>query len=291
MLWLALFVLVMQDTQVTSRLEILDVDSGERTMVYEAPVRFEAPNWSRDGTYLLFNQSGRLYRFYLSSGKVEELDTGFADRCNNDHGISFDGRWIAISNNSTTHGSLIYELPVEGGTPRMVTPVGPSYWHGWSPDDKFHVFVGKRGDEWDIYRIPFGGGEEVRLTNAPGLDDGPEYTPDGKYIYFNSVRTGKMQIWRMDADGSNQVQITNDGYNDWFPHVSPDGKQVVFISYIEHVDPGSHPADKQVMLRLLDLETNKISELARFTGGQGTINVPSWSPDSKKIAFVSYSLQ
>ncbi|HKB98689.1 MAG TPA: hypothetical protein VKD23_07885, partial [Terriglobales bacterium] len=188
---------------------------------------------------------------------------------------------------------IVYIVPIAGGVPRRITQKSPSYWHGWSPDGKTLAFVGERNDEFDIYTIPVTGGEETRLTTAKGLDDGPEYSPDGKYIYFNSERTGHMQIWRMRADGSEQQQVTIDDWNNWFPHISPDGAWMVFLSY--EPDVKGHPENKNVMLRITSLNGGKVSDtkisvLARLFGGQGTINVPSWSPDSKEVAFVSYAL-
>jgi Tol biopolymer transport system component len=180
----------------------------------------------------------------------------------------------------------VYVLPAEGGTPRRVTTLSPSYWHGWSPDGKTLAFTGQRGDNFDIYSIPVQVGEEKRLTTAPGLDDGPEYSPDGAWIYFNSERTGQMQIWRMHADGSGQEQVITSETNDWFPHISPDGKWMVFLSYEKGVS--GHPANKDVTINLMSMADKKIKVLAKLFGGQGTINVPSWSPDSAKIAFVSY---
>lgn len=272
-----------------STLETVEVDSGDRRAVYIAPERFEAPNWTRDGKSFLFNGSGRILKLPVTGGKPETLDTGFAVRCNNDHGISPDSTEFVISDQSQEkHDSIIYILPIGGGTPRRITKNSPSYWHGWSPDGKTLAFVGQRNDEFDIYTIPAAGGDETRLTTAKGLDDGPEYSPDGKYIYFNSVRTGRMQIWRMLADGSNQEQVFSDDYNNWFPHISPDGKWMVFITYGKEIE--GHPENKDVMLRLMSLGDNKITVLAKLFGGQGTINVPSWSPDSQQVAFVSYQL-
>jgi Tol biopolymer transport system component len=164
----------------------------------------------------------------------------------------------------------------------------PSYWHGWSPDGKTLAYCGERNGEYDIYTIPTEGGEEKRLTTSPGLDDGPDYSPDGQTIYFNSVRTGTMQIWRMKADGSDQQQVTSDQYNNWFPHPSPDGKWIVLLSYEKGVT--GHPANKDVMLRMMPAGGGEIQVLAKLFGGQGTINVPSWSPDSRNVAFVSYRL-
>jgi len=272
-----------------SFLETVPIDSGDRTVVYISSGRFEAPNWTRDGNAFLFNRDGGILRLPVTGGTPETIDTGFAIRCNNDHGISPDSTLLAISDQSQEeHRSIVYVLPIVGGTPRRITKDSPSYWHGWSPDGKTLAFVGQRNGEFDIYAIPVTGGEEKRLTTAPGLDDGPEYSPDGQYIYFNSERTGHMQIWRMKADGSEQTQVFSDDYNNWFPHISPDGKCMVFLSFDKSVS--GHPENKDVMLRLMSLSDKKIKVLAKLFGGQGTNNVPSWSPDSKSLAFVSYAI-
>jgi TolB protein len=277
-----------QDGQVLhSTLETVAISAHERHVVYTAAGHFEAPNWSRDGSYFLFNSDGHILKLPVDGGTPASVDTGSAIHCNNDHGISPDGEWLVISDSSQSdEKSRVSVLPISGGTPRLLTANAPSYWHGWSPDGKTLAFVGERNGNFDIYTIPFTGGEETRLTTAEGLDDGPEYSPDGKYIYFNSERTGHMQIWRMHADGSAQEQITFDNSNDWFPHFSPNGKWMVFLSYASDVQ--GHPPNKNVQLRLRNTRTGKISVLVKLFGGQGTINVPSWSPDSKKIGFVSY---
>ena len=273
-----------------SFLETLPVESNGRTVLYAEQGRFEAPNWTRDGKDLLFNRNGRILRMPVDGKSAPQtIDTGFAIRCNNDHGISPDSSLLAVSDQSQEdHQSLVYVLPLAGGKPRQITRNSPSYWHGWSPDGKTLAFVGQRNGDFDIYTIPVAGGEETRLTAAKGLDDGPDYSPDGRYIYFNSERTGHMQIWRMRADGSEQEQLFADESNNWFPHVSPDGKCVVFLTYDKSVS--GHPENKDVMLRVLTLEDRKIRTIAQLYGGQGTINVPSWSPDSKSVAFVSYAL-
>ena len=197
-----------------------------------------------------------------------KIDTGFATRCNNDHGISPDATQLAISDNSQDdHESLVYIVPIAGGTPRRITQKSPSYWHGWSPDGKTLAFVGQRNGDFDIYAIPAAGGEETRLTTAKGLDDGPEYSPDGKYIYFNSERTGHMQIWRMKPDGSEQEQVFSDDLNNWFPHISPDGQWMVFLTY--GADVTGHPENKDVMLRLMSLagqEDHRAGEVVRRAG-------------------------
>ena len=274
-----------------SALETIAVSAptSDRRIVYLAQGRFEAPNWTRDGSAFLFNREGHIERLAVRGDKPEIIDTGFANRCNNDHGISPDGTQLAISDNSQgDHQSQVYVVPIAGGTPRRITEKSPSYWHGWSPDGKTLAFVGQRNGDFDIYSIPVAGGEERRLTTAKGLDDGPEYSPDGKYIYFNSERSGHMQIWRMKPDGSEQEQVFSDDLNNWFPHISPDGQWMVFLTY--SADVTGHPENKDVMLRLMSLADKKITVLAKLFGGQGTINVPSWSPDSKQVAFVSYML-
>jgi TolB protein len=272
-----------------SNLEVMDVATGRRKIVYTAPDSFQAPNWTKDGRALIYNRNGRLYRFDLAKQLPETIDTAFAVNNNNDHVLSFDGKMLAISHHSKDDGnaSIVYTMPVNGGTPRRVTAKGPSYLHGWSPDGKYLVYTGERDGELDIYKISASGGAETKLTNAKGLDDGPEFTPDGRYIYFNSTRSRTMQIWRMKPDGSDQEQVTNDEYNNWFPHISPDGRWIVFLSFLKDVDPGDHPFYKHVYIRLMPVNTMKAKVIAYVYGGQGTINVPSWSPDGKRIAFVS----
>ncbi|HKO15689.1 MAG TPA: hypothetical protein VJU87_05590 [Gemmatimonadaceae bacterium] len=273
-----------------SNLEILDVASGNATIVHRYRGSFQAPNWTHDGRALIYAQEGRLYRFDLASRTAAAIATGFATHNNNDHVLSFDGRMLGISNHTAedSGASIVYTVPVGGGTPRRVTARGPSYLHGWSPDGRWLVFTGQRGGDFDVYRIPATGGQEVRLTTAPGLDDGPEYSPDGAYVYFNSARTGRMQLWRMRPDGSAQEQVTHDGFNDWFPHVSPDGRWIAFISFFPDVAADDHPFYKHVLIRLMPVgHPERTRVIAYVYGGQGTINVPSWSPDGTHLAFVS----
>jgi hypothetical protein len=277
-----------------STLETITVSSTDRRVVRVFPGRFEAPNWTPDGTTLVFNGNGRLQKIAVGGGDVQLIDTDFATRLNNDHGISPDGTLLAISDQSQEERrSIIYTVPIEGGMPTRVTQASPSYWHGWSPDGKTLAFAGERNGNLDIYTIPADGGpvessKETRLTTEQGPDDGPEYSPDGKYIYFDSGRSGTMQIWRMRPDGSGQEQVTSDDYNNWFPHVSPDGQRMVFLTYDK--DVSGHPDNKDVMLRVMTLDDRRVALLAKLLGGQGTLDVPSWSPDSRRLAFVSYQL-
>jgi TolB protein len=275
--------------KLVSTLETITIASKDRRAIYTTTNHIEAPNWSKDN-FLYYNSRGRIYKIPSAGGNPEVVDTGFAVRCNNDHGISPSGTELVISDHTEERHSLIYTLPIGGGTPKRITKLGPSYWHGWSPDGKTLVYCAERNKEFDVYSIGINSGEEKRLTTANGLDDGPEYSPDGKYIYFNSDRTGTMQIWRMRADGSEQEQVTKDEFNNWFAHPSPDGKWLVFLSYEKDVK--GHPENKDVTLRIMPVNNNVPSEkgevLATLFGGQGTINVPSWSADSRRVAFVSY---
>lgn len=282
-----------QRTQMTlgSNLELMDVASGRRDIIYKVPYSIQAPNWTPDGKSLIFNDAkGVIYNFDLSTGKPTPVNTGTVTNNNNDHVLSFDGKMLGLSNFvKELGGSIIYTVPLEGGTPKQITPKGPSYLHGWSPDGKSLVFCGDRNGEFDVYKVPATGGKEIRLTDTKGLDDGPEYTPDGQYIYFNSVRSGLMQIWRMKPDGSNQEQVTRDDLNNWFAHISPDGKWFVYLSFLKEETPaGIHPPYKHVYIRLLPIDgKGEPKVLAYLYGGQGSINTPSWSPDSKRIAFIS----
>lgn len=277
-----------------SILEVYDVETGKTEVLFEFNYLIEAPNWSPDGKFLTYNSNGRIFRFDLATKESTEVFTDFVTNCNNDHVLSADGTQIAVSHGTKEDGkSRIYTVPLTGGVPRLITPLAPSYLHGWSPDGKTLAYCAERNGEFDIYTIPTEGGEETRLTDAPGLNDGPEYDSAGEYIWFNSVRTGLMQAWRMKADGSEQTQITFDeNWNTWFPHISPDRKQVVMLAYRKgDVKPGEHVPHKNVELRLMSAEGGEVKTVVQLFGGQGTINVNSWSPDSKKFAFVRYRIR
>jgi TolB protein len=274
-----------------SHLEVMDIASGLRQILHTVPNSIQAPNWTRDGKTLIYNSEGLLYNYELASGKITTLNTGFANQNNNDHVISFDGKQMAISNHvGTARTSTLYTLPISGSDKplEITSPAsGHSYLHSWSPDGKKLIFTGQRNKQWDIYAIDIMTKKETQLTNTTTLDDSPEYTPDGKWIYFNSVRTGTMKLWRMKPDGSGQEQVTFDDYNDWFPHFSPDGKTMIFLSYPPDINPTDHPWYKHILIRIMPTSGGVPKNIAYLYGGQGTINVPSWSPDGKKIAFVS----
>lgn len=282
----------MQPPRLRSCLEIYRFDTRQRHLLLAADIHFEAPNWSRDGQFLVINSEGLLYQVPLEAPRLIPINTDFANRCNNDHGISPDGTELVISHHAEdkNNTSIIYRLPINGGTPVPVTAQGPSYWHGWSPDGRYLTYVAGRSGHSDfkIYRLDLHSGVEEQLSFGPGLDDGPEYSACGGFIYFNGFRDGKMQIWRMQADGNNPTQIIYSAHSDWFPHPSPDGTKLIFLRYLE--DQGqAHPFGRDVLIMLLDLisgETRAITEV--FYGGQGSLNVPCWAPDSSGFAFVSY---
>jgi TolB protein len=292
-------------TRMLSTLETIQISSKDRRTVcvitQPGLQRAEAPNWSADNM-LYFNSGGKLFKVKAdlpaatpptSAASIPvEIDLGLLTNINNDHAISPDGKWMAVSDQSQgNRQSAIWVLPIEGAgvaAPRRVTDNTPSYFHGWSPDGKTLAYCAQRNNNFDIYSISVDGGPEKRLTDSTGKDDGCEYSPDGQFIYFNSDRTGSMQIWRMKADGSAQEQLTKDEFNNWFPHVSPNGQQMVFITYEKGVT--DHPENKDVELRLMNLRSGVIIVLAKLFGGQGTMNVPSWSPNSQYLAFVSYQI-
>ena len=278
-----------------SILEVFDIETGKSEVLDEFDCVIEAPNWSADGKFLTFNREGRIYKYEIASGDVTEVPSYFVDNCNNDHVLAPDGTGLYVSHHTKEDGlSRIYKIFYDGRMPELVTPLAPSYLHGITPDGKMLAYCAERNGEYDIYTIPTAGGNETQLTTAFGLNDGPEYDCDGEYIWFNSVRTGRMQAWRMKADGSEQTQMTFDAHlNTWFPHISPDRTKVVMLAYHERdVRPGEHVPNKNVEIRLMTGSDktgwSKPRTILKLFGGQGTINVNSWAPDSKRFAYVRY---
>jgi Tol biopolymer transport system component len=292
-------------SNVRSAISIYDLQNKSVSVIYTADKLWEAPNWSPDGKYLLANSEGKLYRFTLGPNEKAQpekllLDTAY--ECNNDHGLSPDGKLLAFSAKyNSSPDSQVFVATSDGAKPRLLTANHPSYFHGWSPDGKWLAFVGKRdGSHFNIFRIGVDGGTEQQLTSNPANDDGPDYSPEGNWIYINSNRSGGWDIWRFPATGAGPAdakaeRITSDELEDWFPHPSPDGKWLVFLSFPKGT-PG-HDVKTNVQLRMMPMPQraapqapDAIQVLTHFFGGQGTINVNSWSPDSKKLAFVSYEV-
>jgi Tol biopolymer transport system component len=264
-------------------------DSTRREIVYSEPGRFQAPNWTKDNLNLIFNDSGHMFTIPVKGGTPAKIDTGDATDCTGSHGLSPDGKLLAITCTAPAYaGRHVFIIPSAGGTPRIVTEHPDSYFHSWSPDGKTIAFTRPSHGSGNILSIPIEGGAETTLTTGTGISDDPDYSADGKYIYFNSDRSGSMEIWRMKADGDQPEQITFDGLNSWTPHPSPDGKWIVFVSYGKGTT--GHLANKDVALRILSTADNKIRVLTNFVGGDGSMNVNFWSPDSKNLAFVSYEL-
>ena len=283
-----------------SKVTVYDIQKKSTKVIYESDALIEAPNWSPDGKYLLVNTGGALYRLPVRGSNATQLvkiDLGSLGRCNNDKSVSPDGKLIAFSSSGNAKGSQVYTVPSSGGTPKLIVSETPSYFHGFSPDGKWLAIVAQRNGNFDLFRVPVQGGVQEQLTTSPGYDDGPDYSPDGRWIYFNSNRSGGWRIWRMPAAGAGPnderaQQVTNGEYEDWFPHCSPDGKWLLFVSFPKGTEThnGRMPG---VMLRMIQLPGNSIhpaaiQTLATIFGGQGTINVNSWSPDSKQFAYVSY---
>jgi TolB protein len=289
-----------------SKIAVYDVAAKSSRVIFTADVVWEAPNWSPDGKFLLVNSGGKLYRLAPNgAGVPEPVAVGDQYRCNNDKAFSWDGKLLGFSASvAGGRGSQVFVAQADGSGAKLLTPPTPSYFHGWSPDNRWLAFVGQRdGKTFHLFRVPVGGGEEQQLTTAGDYDDGPEYTPDGKWIYFNSIRSGGWDIWRMPAGANDAAaeRITSDDLEDWFPHISPDGKRMVWLSFpkgtrdhngriegvqlrMANVPPGLPGAG----LLVDPIAAGGILTLTTFFGGQGSINVNSWSPDSKQFAYVIY---
>ena len=285
---------------VDSTLEIIDIGDGRRQIVRHLEgVKFEAPNWTRNGAHLIYNQEGLIYQIPIGGGEPQQINTGPRTQNNNDHGISPDGSQLIISDTSESGDadiSRIYVLPISGSdNPELVAshPSASSYWHAWSPDGSTIAYTALRPEvssSYNIWMKRLDGGEEWRLTDTDGLDDGADYSPDGEWVYYNSTRSGHMNIWRIRPDGTDAEQVTfSETTRDWFPHPSPDGKWIAYISFGMDIDVMDHPPNRDVSLMLVPTDGSAPPRtLAKFFGGQGSINVPSWSPDSRRLAFVSY---
>ncbi len=269
-----------------SELCVFDLEHGTTDVILTHEGIIEAPNWHPDG-YLIVNGDGLLYRVPLDAPELIQIDTGFATTCNNDHGISPDGRLLAISDRSRTEKPVIYTLPVTGGDPHRVTEKMSCYWHGWSPDGATLAYVGYREDRFVLLTCPVKGGEEFCVTDAFDHVDGPDYTADGAWIWFNGERDGAVDLWRIRPDGSDMERMTDGATVDWFPHPSPDGQHILYLAYPQGTE--GHPPGLNVTLKLMPAEGGVPRDLVALFGGQGTINVPCWAPDSRRFAFMRFS--
>ena len=277
-----------------SELTVSNADGTDRTVIFTASEVIEAPNWTPDGQTLVFNAGGELWRIPVTGGEPRRIDTGDRRDLNNDHVLSPDGATVYVS----ADDGHLYAVPLAGGAPRRVSNTHATphhyYLHGISPDGLTLAYVAVEAPHGtrriNIFTIPAAGGADTRLTDLDAPHDGPEYSPDGDWIYFNSERNspGHAQCFRMRADGTGVEQLTHDERVNWFPHVAPNGGAVVYLSY----PPGTqgHPADKQVILRTMQPDGSGQRDLVALFGGQGTINVNSWAPDSRRFAYVAYPL-
>ena len=271
-----------------SELCIFELATGRTQFLLRHDGQIEAPNWHPDG-YLIVNGGGLIYRVPIAAPALQLIDTSFATGCNNDHGLSPDGLTLALSDKTETGQSCIYTMPLSGGPPTRVTALVPSWWHGWSPDGARLTYVGVRraGGPVSLYSCALDGSDERCICDSFDHIDGPDYTPDGEWIWFNGERTGAVDLFRIRPDGSGLEQMTNDTAVNWFPHPSPDGQHVVYLAYPSGTT--GHPGDLDVALRIMPAAGGPTRELVRLHGGQGTINVPSWAPDSRRFAFMRFS--
>jgi Tol biopolymer transport system component len=276
---------------IQSTLVLHDIATGREEVAYESDDLIESPNWSPCGGFLVVNGGGLIWRLDLGGVRcLTQIETGHITNCNNDHGISPDGTRLAICDSPARGTACIYTLPITGGTPRQVTPLRPSYFHGWSPDGARLTYTARRGGMFHICTCRVDGTDEVQLTTGPGHRDGPDYTPDGQWIWFNSDHHGETpDLWRMRVDGSGLQRMTHDTRVNWFPHPSPNGADVLYLAYPSHVQ--GHPRGEDVELRVISAAGGAARTVAAFHGGQGSINVPNWSPDGTRFAYMRYAKQ
>jgi TolB protein len=271
-----------------------EIATGTATLVHvDETVLFEAPNWTVDGR-LVLNGHGLLWTMPADGSRPpRQVPLRGVPGLNNDHVLAPGHESIFLS----ADGGHIYRAPLAGGDAERITSDDRMHFlHGVSPDGTTLAYVGIENGRWDsgtLWTIPAAGGPSTPLTSGHGPDDGPEYSPDGEWIYFNTERfstvAGHAQIARVRPDGSGLEQLTHDERVNWFPHPAPAGDPIVYLSF----PPGTegHPADLVVELRLVTGGNWAApATLAELPGGQGTINVNSWSPDGTRFAYVDYPL-
>ncbi len=268
---------------------------GTPELLFETDgVLVEAPNWSLDGRSLFLNGHGLLWRLSVDSpdqGLHEVVFDGLPE-LNNDHVLDPDGAHIYLS----AADGHIYRGALVGGPVERVTP-DDGMWHflhGVSPDGSRLAYVQiadlAQPGKLALLAPPR---PPVVVDTGSGHLDGPEWSPDGQWIYFNteafSDRPGHAQLARIpDPAGASEQLVVSDTV-DWFPHLSPDARWASYIAF----PPGTtgHPADLDVDVRLVDTSdwSTPVQSYPLF-GGQGTINVNSWAPDSAAFAFVAYPM-
>jgi len=271
-----------------SLLYIYDLTTRTPSLLAAFDGHYEAPNWHPTRDELLVNGSGRLFRVPLDAPELIAVDTGFATKLNNDHGISPDGETIWVSDKVETGKSCIYQMPYDGGKLKRLTQNVPSYWHGVSPDGSQITYAGFRDDICrTIVSDADGQGEHI-LTHDFDHCDGPDFSADGRWIWFNGEKDGAVDLWRVTPDGSQMQRMTRDESVNWFPHPSPDGQHVLYLAYPKGTL--GHPANLDVTLRLMPATGGPFEDLTHLFGGQGTINVPCWAPDSTRFAYMAFDL-
>lgn len=286
-----------------SHLFVYDLRDGSSHESFTADAIWEAPNWSRDGKYLIANSGGAIYKLILkpdgTAAAPQKLAIPADFQCNNDKALSPDGTLLAFSaTRAPARSSNVFLANADGSDIQQMTTETPSYFHGWSPDAKSLAYVAQRHNsgQYDIYRVSTSGGIEQQLNSDPHQDDGPDYSPDGRWIYINSDRTGKEAAWRIPASGAGPKDakaelVVSDSLEDWFPHPSPDGTKLIYIGYPAGT-PTHNPRNVKIAIKLAEIDHDKVSKtpktLVEATGGQGTMNVNSWSPDSTRFAYVTY---
>jgi Tol biopolymer transport system component len=266
---------------------------AEPELLYETDQTLvEAPNWSLDGDALYLNGHGSLWRLDLPAPDrgLTAVELEHLPEVNNDHVLDPDGEHVYLS----AMDGHIYRGSLRGGRAERVSPDDGAwhFLHGVSPDGGRLAYV-HLADMGDAGRLAIlePGRPPVHVDTGHGHLDGPEWSPDGEWIYVNTEhftdRPGHAQLARLPVDGGPMERLVTSDTVDWFPHLSPDSAYAAYISF----PPGTlgHPADLDVEVRVV-ATADWATPLQRYPlfGGQGTLNVNSWSPDSTRFAFVAY---
>lgn len=279
------------------RVVVIDPRTGsQRTVLESTSTAFESPNWTPDGEWIVVNAAGSLYRVPAEGGTARMIPSGGLDDSNNDHLVSRDGKTIFSSSETTGH---LFAVPFEGGEPLRVSPdrdgVFGYFLQGQSPSGSVLSFTGAEQRDGSafvsgLFLLDLPTSEVTRLSSWPEDSVGCDWSPDGEWLYFSSElgadAVGHAQIHRMRPDGSGVERLTDDERVNWFPKMSPDGKTIVYLSF--PAGTVGHESDVDVVVRSMSPEGRGRRDVARFTGGQGTLNMNSWAPDSSAFACISY---